>query len=125
MELYKKGQGSRARALVAIVAGLLVVFGVAEVFGSLMAPANYIVSALLVVVIGGGGIFFSFFHKRAADFLIDTEAEMKKVAWPAWGEVKGSTAVVISTVIVMALFLVGVDSLLALAVQWMGILPKV
>jgi len=125
MELYKKGQGTRARALVAIVAGFLVVFGVAEAFGSLLAPANYIVSILLVIIIGGGGIFFSFFHKKSADFLIDTEAEMKKVAWPAWGEVKGSTAVVISTVIVMALFLVGVDYFLGLMVQWMGIVPKV
>ncbi len=125
MELYKKGQGNRARALVAVAAGLLVVFGVAEVFGTLLAPANYIVSALIVILIGGSGIFLSFFYKKTADFLIDTEAEMKKVAWPPWGEVKGSATVVISTVIVMALFLAGLDSLLALVVQWMGIFPKV
>jgi preprotein translocase SecE subunit len=48
---------------------------------------------------------------RLADLLIDTEAEMRKVTWPGWGEVVQGTMAVTSMVIVLFLFLTGVDAL--------------
>ena len=124
MDIYKKGQGNRTRALVAIAAGLLVVFGVSDAMESVTAPGNYIMSGLVVVLIGGGGLFFPFFHRRTVDFLIDTQAEMKKVAWPPWAEVRGSTAVVIVSVIIMSMFLMGVDLFLGWITQVLEIFPK-
>ncbi len=46
---------------------------------------------------------------RAADFLIATESEMKKVSWSSKAEVLGSTTVVIMTVIILAAFIFLVD----------------
>jgi len=124
MELYKAGQGTRARALAAIAAGLLVLFGVSEMF-ALSQPWNYIFSVLVCLVIGGGGLYFAFFQKRTVNFLVDTQAEMKKVAWPPKAEVRGSTVVVITTVVLMSAFLYFVDLLLGRIVQWIGIIPEI
>jgi preprotein translocase SecE subunit len=46
---------------------------------------------------------------RFADFLIDTELEMGKVAWPARKAVVASSVVVIVTMVVMGVMLYGID----------------
>ena len=124
LEVYKKGQGNRARSLAALAAGLIVVFGVSEAFRSMQPPASYVMGCVIIVVLGGGGIYFPFFHRKTVDFLVDTQAEMKKVAWASWAEVRGSTGVVITSVIILAVFLYVTDSVLALVTQLVGILPK-
>lgn len=124
MEVYKKGQGNRARALTAIAAGMTVVFGVKEAFDTMQPPASYILGGLIIVLLGGCGLYFPFFHKKTADFLIDTQSEMKKVAWAPWAEVRGSTGVVIASVVIMAVFLFVVDYALGLVSQLVGIFPK-
>ncbi|NLW87690.1 MAG: preprotein translocase subunit SecE [Planctomycetes bacterium] len=57
----------------------------------------------------------------AADFLIATESEMKKVSWSSRKEVIGSTKVVIVTTFIMAALLAGVDLLFILLFSWMGV----
>jgi preprotein translocase subunit SecE len=47
---------------------------------------------------------------RAADFLIATESEMKKVSWSSKAELIGSTMVVIVTVVLLALFIYAADT---------------
>jgi preprotein translocase subunit SecE len=46
---------------------------------------------------------------RLADFLHDVRSEMKKVVTPSWPEVRATTAVVIGTVFVFAVFFAIVD----------------
>jgi preprotein translocase SecE subunit len=46
------------------------------------------------------------------DFLVATETEMKKVSWSSRAELVGSTAVVIVTVFVLALFIYFADYIL-------------
>jgi len=46
---------------------------------------------------------------KSVDFLIATEGEMKKVNWSTRREVVGSTAAVIVTAIVIAVFCFGID----------------
>ena len=50
-----------------------------------------------------------FKHKKISDFLIDTESEMRKVAWPTINEVMDSSLVVIFVIIIMGLYLFFVD----------------
>ncbi|HPD16717.1 MAG TPA: preprotein translocase subunit SecE [Planctomycetota bacterium] len=51
-----------------------------------------------------------------ADLLIETQQEMRKVAWSSRAEVIGSTIVVLVTVVLLSLFIFVTDSiLLALA----------
>lgn len=54
---------------------------------------------------------------RIADALINTEGEMTKVTWPAWGETWQGTLAVAATVGVLFLFLTGVDLLLAWVIK--------
>lgn len=52
--------------------------------------------------------------EKSKKFAMDVWAEMKKVSWPTWNELKGSTMVVIVTVIVIAIFIGIVDRVLSL-----------
>ena len=54
---------------------------------------------------------------RPADFLIETQGEMKRVSWPTRREWVGSTLVVLALVAVLSFFLYGVDSLLSPVMQ--------
>ena len=49
---------------------------------------------------------------KAADLLIDTEAELKKVSWPTLNEVINSSVVVIVFVLILMGYLAGTDWLL-------------
>ena len=48
-------------------------------------------------------------RERSADFLIETEGELRKVSWPARKEYLGSSVVVLIVVLVVSLFLTAVD----------------
>ena len=50
-------------------------------------------------------------------FFSDVKFEMKKVSWPTWTELKGSTFVVISFSIIISLFLFFIDRILATLLQ--------
>ena len=50
-------------------------------------------------------------------FFSDVKFEMKKVSWPNWDELKGSTFVVISFSIIVSIFLFIVDRILATVLQ--------
>ena len=49
----------------------------------------------------------------SADFLIETDIELKKVSWPPKHEYWGSSTAVIVSVLIIGIFLLTVDSLLA------------
>ena len=50
--------------------------------------------------------------KKIRKFFEEVQFEMKKVSWPTWDELKGSTYVVLSFSVLIALFLFVVDLLL-------------
>jgi preprotein translocase subunit SecE len=50
-------------------------------------------------------------------FFSDVKIEMKKVSWPTWVELKGSTFVVISFAIIISIFLFFIDRILATLLQ--------
>ena len=53
-----------------------------------------------------------------ADFLIETESELRKVTWPSMPEAIGSSFVVILTVLFLMFFLAGSDWLLGRWATW-------
>ena len=63
----------------------------------------------LVTVAVGVLVFWLVNRAKNADFLIATEGEMKKVSWSSRKEVVGSTKVVITTTLIVAMILYGVD----------------
>ena len=50
--------------------------------------------------------------KKIRKFFEEVQFEMKKVSWPTWEELRGSTYVVLSLSVLIALFLFVVDLLL-------------
>jgi len=50
--------------------------------------------------------------KKLKEFVDGVVFEMKKVSWPKWGELKGSTIVVLALSLVLAVYLFIIDSLL-------------
>tara|TARA_Y100000590_G_scaffold116857_1_gene133389 strand:+ start:387 stop:566 length:180 start_codon:yes stop_codon:yes gene_type:complete len=54
---------------------------------------------------------------RIKKFFSDVKFEMKKVSWPKWDELKGSTFVVISFSILISIFLFFIDRILATVIQ--------
>ena len=60
-------------------------------------------------------------REKSADFLIETEGEIKKVSWPARKEYVGSAVVVVLVVAVVSTFLHYVDKGLSLLMQHWGV----
>ena len=50
-------------------------------------------------------------------FFSEVKSEMKKVSWPTWSGLKGSTYVVISFTILISVFLFFIDRILATLMQ--------
>jgi len=55
--------------------------------------------------------------EKAKKFVSDVVVEMKKVSWPTRTELRGSTMVVIVTVIIIAIFIGMVDRILSLGLE--------
>ena len=54
---------------------------------------------------------------RIKNFFADVSVEMKKVSWPKWDELKGSTWVVVSFSIIISVFLFFIDRILSSVMQ--------
>jgi preprotein translocase subunit SecE len=55
--------------------------------------------------------------EKVKTFAQDVQSEMKKVTWPTREELRGSTMVVIVTVIIMSVFIGVVDRILSLGLE--------
>jgi preprotein translocase subunit SecE len=54
---------------------------------------------------------------RIKNFFSEVSIEMKKVSWPKWDELKGSTWVVVSFSIIISAFLFFIDRILSTVMQ--------
>ncbi len=145
LELYKPDEATRSRGGIGILLAALLGYGVFSLYEFLavgfwqkdmadgllgdefpLSPRVMVCLVLLAVV--GFGIYILCNHQRIVDFLIATEQEMEKVSWSPKHEVVSSSIVVVVTVIVLALYLGGVDYLITLFTQkipWRTILDPI
>ena len=54
---------------------------------------------------------------RLANYVQETKEELKKCTWPSWDELKGSTFVVLISILLLGVFTVAIDFVLALFVR--------
>ena len=80
--------------------------------------------AVFMLVFWFIALFWIFNRPRVADFLIATEAEMKKVNWPTKKEIIGSTWVVIAGTFMLAALLWIVNLMFGALFQMIGILES-
>jgi preprotein translocase SecE subunit len=113
--LYKPGQGQLARGISAAALLALGIWAAFETHSWMADQAlrrywyvGYWVPAMALLAFVGCAYFVAN-SPKLADFLIDTELEMKKVTWPTYREVLGATVVVIVVVILLGAFLFVVD----------------
>jgi preprotein translocase subunit SecE len=119
--LFKPMQGWYARLYTALGLGVIAAAGVYRVFGDLENETplwRFGIPAAVAMVLGW--IIFRIIHfPPFAEFLIATEAEMNKVSWTSKEDLYRATTVVLTTVLLMAVFLFIVDWL------WLFILNKI
>jgi len=78
----------------------------------------------LIVVVAAVAIAFGVLWRkghilRLRNYILETREELRKCTWPSWDELRGSTVVVMVSIMILGLFTVGVDFFLALFVRWM------
>ena len=57
--------------------------------------------------------------RRLRQFLHDVRAEMGKVSWPSWNDVRSTTVVVIVTVTFFGVYFLIADTLVGRAISWL------
>ena len=127
-QIHKPGQGRYARISCGVLMALLAAYGCQALSGTLSDageffslfgnPVYYFQAVpLIVFLVLVVATVWLLNWPKFADFLIETEIEMGRVAWPTRRAVVGSSVVVIVTVLIMSFFLYGVDRLLLWLLQ--------
>jgi len=123
-DLFKPMQGWYARVYTAIGLGLVVAAGAYRIFeGSqeYIPVWRYGVPTAFALTLGW--VIFRIVHfPPFAEFLIATEAEMNKVSWTNKEDLIRATTVVLTTVVLMAVFLFLVDTLWTFLLRMIGVL---
>lgn len=122
--LYKPMQGWHSRLWTGIGMAALLLVGVYRLFDTLdglTIPVRYGLAGVLTAAFAW--LSFRIVHYPPfADFLIATQAEMNKVSWISRDDLKKATAVVLVTVLVISLFLFGIDQVWMVMLRWIGVL---
>ncbi len=114
LSMYKPGQGYYTRMLSAVGIGVIVLSGVGWLWEKMPTidaiPKDQMLfyqggMAVGVIALFGLIVYLLLNKPNIADFMIATEAEMKKVNWPSKKEIIGSTWVVICGTAFIALLL--------------------
>ena len=129
--VYKSGQGYWTRMISAVAFGLLLAYGAFWIWAKAGAGASvtqkYVAGSVALVFLAGlGSVAFWLLGRnpRSVDFLVATEAEMKKVNWSTRREVMGSTGVVLTTMLAIAVFCFVCDRVFALGFMQIGVLDS-
>lgn len=129
--IYKPGQGYWTRVMSAIGAGVIVLMGAVWLWdlfknirvGTIQPVLIQFAIALLIVLIFGALTYYLIGVKpRVVDFMIATEAEMKKVNWSTRREIIGSTWVVIGLTFIIGVLCYAFDWMFATLFSWMRVL---
>lgn len=122
--IYKKSQGRIARQVTFAALAVVIALGLLALSRTLVQYGRgweYGLPAALLLV--GWWVTYRLVNLPAfADFLIAVEAEMNKVSWPSRHELIRGSAVVIVTIVVLAIVLYGFDATWRLIFEALGIL---
>lgn len=137
LQLYKPEEAKTSRGLTAAAVGAILVYGVYALFHQLVSPfwkdplpgigllfgdefpiSPRVILATVLFLVAAFADYVLCNHPKAVEFLIETEAEMKKVSWATRQEVVGASLVVIFTVVVLAVFIFAVDFVVINVRDW-------
>jgi preprotein translocase SecE subunit len=95
--------------------------GPASIFGKTLGLKPILFPAAAAFLTVMSGVYLVLNREKSADFLIETEGEIKKVSWPARKEFVGSAMIVVLVVAVVSMFLHYVDAGLSWLMQRWGV----
>ena len=123
-DLYKPMQGWYARLYTALGLGLILATGAWRVYeSSIEYQAVWRIGLPAIFAAVLGWVIFRLIHfPPFAEFLIATEAEMNKVSWTNKEDLFRATTVVLTTVVIMTVFLFMVDTLWTALLRLIGVL---
>jgi preprotein translocase subunit SecE len=123
-DIYKPLQGKQARLFTGGGLGGIVALGVWRLSETLIdyQPATRFGVPALIGVLLGWFIFRLVQYPPFVEFLIATEAEMNKVSWTTRPELYRATLVVLTTVLLVAVYLFCVDTVWSTLLQAIGVL---
>jgi preprotein translocase subunit SecE len=123
-DLYKPMQGWYARVYTAVGLGLVVAAGAYRISESALDYSmGWRFGLPTAFALFLGWLIFRIVHfPPFAEFLIATEAEMNKVSWTSKDDLIRATTVVLTTVVLMAVFLFLVDTLWTFILRMIGVL---
>jgi preprotein translocase SecE subunit len=86
---------------------------------SAAAGNGYLTLIIWIVVVGAifGFLWQRGYLARIRDYCAETQEELKKCTWPSVDELKGSTIVVMLTILMLGLFTVSVDWVLSMVIR--------
>ncbi len=123
-DLFKPMQGWYARVWTAVGLGLAVAAGAYRIHEATLEYSlgwRLGIPAAFAAVLGW--VVFRIVHfPPFAEFLIATEAEMNKVSWTSKDDLIRATTVVLTTVVLMAVYLFVVDTLWTFILRLIGVL---
>ncbi len=144
---YRPAQGIYARIGTAVALLVVFLFGSYRLF-ALLAPGdtgNFLVLGIKVpyAALVPGGVFIVLgalvwvvtygpqtgikgldsVTRKWIDLLIDTEGELRKVSWPTRDDLVNSTTAVLVSLVLLGMFLVGMDYLVSWVMSRIGVLP--
>ncbi len=122
--LYKPKQGRWARRYTEIALGVVLVLGLWRLHETLFSyePAIRFGVPLAVGLVLGWLTFRLMQFPPFVEFLIATEAEMNKVSWTSRSDLYRATVVVLATLVLVAVYLFGIDWLWSFLLQAIGVL---
>ncbi|MDO4628474.1 MAG: preprotein translocase subunit SecE [Planctomycetia bacterium] len=122
--IYKKKQGKVCRMTTAAALLALLAAGVYQLYNSFLAGQGaFMVYAvpLMLLALSAWIAYRAVNYARFADFLIQVEAEMRKVSWPGKDELFRSTIVVIIVMFLLTVLLFGYDIVLQFLFKWISL----
>jgi len=123
--------GFTARTVTAVALGLILLGGLWQLHETLTVVSTPAWVSQPLSRIGIPAIFAGLFgwiifrlvnYPIFAEFLIATEAEMNKVSWTTWNDLKRATTVVLVVVVLMTTYLWVVDQVWSTLLTWIGVL---
>lgn len=132
LKFYKPGQGTLTRWIAFGLLALLVLFGCHSLYLFVATRSDWWMTDFFRLPVVDYGVTYGFLvstlvaaggcllvyvfvinQPKPAEFLIETEGELKKVNWPPRHEFLGSSFIVILSVAIISLYLMLVDMVLA------------
>jgi preprotein translocase SecE subunit len=137
-EIYKEGHGVLVRRVAFVGLATLLIWGGTELYGWL-AGADWVranrwvdyripvlnqyidpafVISWAIIIVGCIVIYRLLNRERAADFLIETDTEVRKVTWPTWNDAWNSSLIVLLFVVVVTAFIFSSDFVINRIMGW-------